>query len=42
MKTTFRNNVKPFMPQSIAPFNQVGIAKWYKGKGNRSGDRDII
>lgn len=42
MKTTFSNIVNPFMPQSIAPFNQVGIAKWYNGKDNRSGDRDIV
>ena len=42
MKTTFRNTVNPFMPQSIAPFIQVGTAKWHNGKGNRSGDRDIV
>jgi len=42
MKTTFRNTVNPFMPQSIAPFIQVGTAKWYNGKDNRSGDRDIV
>ena len=42
MKTTFRNTVNPFMPQSIAPFNQVGIAKWYNGKDKGSGGHDII
>jgi hypothetical protein len=42
MKTTFSNIVNPFMPQSIAPFNQVGTAKWYNGKGKGSGGHDII
>jgi hypothetical protein len=42
MKTTFSNIVNPFMPQSIAPFNQVGIAKWYNGKDKGSGGHNII
>ena len=42
MKTTFRNIAKPFMPQSVAPFNQVGIAKWYNGKDKGSGGHNII
>ena len=42
MKTTFRNIVKPFMPQSVASFNQVGIDNWYNGKDKGSGGHDII
>lgn len=42
MKTTFRNTVNPFMPQSIAPFIQVGTAKWYNGKDKGSGGHNII
>lgn len=37
MNNTFRNIAKPFMPQGIAPFAQVGIAKWYNSTKDRSG-----
>ena len=38
MRNIFGNINQPFMPQAFAPFAQVGVAKWYNGIANRSGD----